>query len=186
MTGTDGAGLAQRLLAAGPYRLLYGQGGEDAQRIWEEGGEDGLREVALDEAAADEARFLAAEVLAERAPDWVPAGEEGAVADVYVKALRAQVGGANPWGLPGEVGVAGEHLLRLGEAAVEALRRLLEDETPVQYAGSREVGLGRRLGWRVKDVAATLLRPADAAALAAAPPKRRDELVAAIRGGDDD
>jgi hypothetical protein len=176
------AGLADRLLAIGPLRLLYGLGGDDARKVWDEAGEPDLSALALDADQPTQARFLAAELLADRAPGWVPEGEEEAVAQMYVRALREQVVTANRWGLPGTVGPAGAHLLDLGAAARSALQPVLDDDTRVEFSGSREVALGRRAHWRVRDIAATLLASATGADFPAdAKPARRDQAADSLR-----
>lgn len=181
MTRPDTGALANLLQSVGAYRLLCGLGGEDTDAVWAEAGEGALRALALDEGQNVEPRFLAAELLAERSPSWVPARKKALVARLYVEGLRAQVGGANRWGLPGEVGPAAQHLLKLGKAGRDALVPVLEDTTLVQYAGSREVQAGRRIKWRLKDVAATLLS-ADGGALATASVRQRDELASQLAG----
>jgi hypothetical protein len=84
------------------------------------------------------------------------------VAEVYAEALAKNYAGhANVWGLlwendqPGPVGV---RFLMLGEAAVPALRGLLDNETLVDwYAGSEEATIGNAAQYRVKDFAAYYL-----------------------------
>lgn len=174
--------LAARLLDIGALRLLYGVGGEDAGGVWDEAGQEPLSDLALDEAQPTEARFLAAEILADWAPEWVPTGSERTVADLYVRALREQVVPANSWGLPGTVGSAGGHLLALGDVVHEALLPALHDEAPVAFSGSREVSVGRRAKWRVSDVAATLLASASGRQFPAEEsPARRDAVIAQLQ-----
>lgn len=171
--------LAARLLDIGALRLLYGLGGDDARGVWDEAGQEPLSDLALDPTQSTEARFLAAELLADRAPEWVPTGSERAIADLYVKALMEQVVPANSWGLPGTVGPAGEHFLALGDVVNEALLPALGDGAPVAFSGSREVSAGRRAKWRVSDVAAALLASASGRQFPAdETPARRDTLIA--------
>jgi hypothetical protein len=136
------AELADRITAIGPLRLLFGLGGEDGRTVWDEAGRSGLSALALDAEQPTRARLLAAELLAENASGWVPDGDEAAVAQLYVRALREHVVPANRWGLPGTVGPAGTHLLDLGAAARSALRPALDDDSRVEFSGSREVSLG--------------------------------------------
>jgi hypothetical protein len=174
--------LADRLLAIGPLRLLYGLGGEDAQSVWDEVGERNLSALALDADQPTRARFLAAELLADRAPGWVPVGDEETVARMYVRALVEQVVPANSWGMPGTVGPTGAHLLDLGAAARTALQPALDDNARVEYSGSREVAFGSRARWRVRDIAAALLASAAGADFPAdASPTRRDQAAESLR-----
>jgi hypothetical protein len=87
----------------------------------------------------------------------------------------------NPWGLPGEVGPIGGHLMRLGDAAVPALRARLDDATPVTYGGSEDATIGNRHAYRVKDIAAfysARLAPSPYAVLAT--PAERDREIAKL------
>jgi hypothetical protein len=90
---------------------------------------------------------------------------------------------ANPWGLPGVPdGQIAAHVLRLGEAAIPALLPLLDDDTPVQFSGSKEATYGNRFAWRVKDIAASLISrirgiPFEADALPAA----RDSAIVRLK-----
>jgi hypothetical protein len=103
----------------------------------------------------DRVRLLAAEVLSAHGDD------PPASAELYARALQLtgeHVFPANAWGTlwasPGYDGPLGEHLLAQGDAAIEPLKLLLDDETRLFYEGSKEAMVGNRHAFRVKDAAA--------------------------------
>jgi hypothetical protein len=109
----------------------------------------------MDDSANPEARFLAAEILYDRASNFPPESVKAALAEIYTTALAQDyIGVANPWGLPGSHEVVGRHLVELGEVAVPKLIPLLDDETILLYEGSKEATLGNSYAYRVKDFAA--------------------------------
>lgn len=174
--------LAPRLLAL-HYPGLFMTAPRGADRVLAEVGADELAALVADRDAEGEARFLAAEL-------WFDGHSEPPVADLaelgelYARALaEGWAAYANPWGLPGEVGPIGRHLMRLGDAAVPALRARLDDATPVSYGGSEEATIGNRYAYRVKDVAAfyaARLAPAPYAVLAT--PAERDREIEKLAG----
>ncbi len=149
--------LADRLLRAGYVGLFMTLDDAEVNAIWAQpGAAPALSRLALDEGAPMQARFLAAEVLFYKDPDYPPAGDEAALAPVYAAALANNYTTmANPWGLPGQLdGLAGQHFIALGEAAIPSLVGLLDDTTAVDYGGSREATYGNSFSYRVKDLAA--------------------------------
>ncbi len=150
--------LAGTLSDLGYENLFMRLDSADLDRVWSEpGAAERLRELVLNPAAAVGPRFLAAEVLFARAPNFPPDELHSALASVYGRALAmAEV--ANPWGLPGETdGAAGQHLLQLGDAAIDPLIELLDDGRRVVYSGSKEATFGNSYAYRVKDLAAFYL-----------------------------
>jgi hypothetical protein len=77
---------------------------------------------------------------------------------VAVSPVARHQSAANAWGLPGRAGgQLSRHVMRLGAAAIPALWGLLDDARPVSYEGSQEATLGNSYGFRVKDLAASLI-----------------------------
>ena len=133
------------------------------ERVWAEpGNHQSLERLAIDAAQSLEARFLACEVLFTRDFTFVSRVPAAAVAEVYANALAHNLTGmANSWGLlyeHADAGPVGIRFIMLGEAAVPALSRLLDDDSsPVVYAGSKEATVGNAYHYRVKDFAAYYL-----------------------------
>jgi hypothetical protein len=133
------------------------------ERVWADPqNRPALEALVADPAQPLDARFLAAEVLFTR--DFTFAARVGAavVADIYAHALEQNLTGmANSWGLlyeHGDAGPVGTRFLMLGEPAVTALSRLLDDAgSPLVYAGSKEATVGNAYHYRVKDFAAYYL-----------------------------
>lgn len=172
--------LASRLLAL-HYAGLFMTAPRGADRVLAEVSADELAALIADRDADGEARFLATELWFD-GHDRPPIADLAALGELYARALA---GGwavyANPWGLPGEVGPIGGHLMRLGDAAVPALRARFDDATPVSYGGSEEATIGNSHAYRVKDVAAfyaARLAPAPYAVLAT--PAERDREIAKL------
>jgi transposase len=145
------AGLVRVGVIAVDGTKVHANASERATRNYEQ-----IAREILDDAAA---RFLAAEVLARRGalPGGLPAD---ALARAYVDGLRAGASAdmANPWGIPsGPLGPAGVRVASLGAAAVAPLEGALDDEGGLRFVGSREASIGNSYGWRVKDVAASVL-----------------------------
>lgn len=118
-----------------------------------------LHALALDQRADLGARFLAAETVLCCGPDMFSADERGEVGSLYARALRSQLPGvANEWAFPfGSLGLAGEHVVGLGTAAVPALATLLDDAAPIRYEGSKDAMVAESYQYRVKDLAAQLI-----------------------------
>jgi hypothetical protein len=132
-------------------------------KIWAEpGNPPQLESIVADPASPGRARLIAAEALFANDIGFLSRVDGRAVAELYADALaKNYTGHANAWGLlwendrPGPVGV---RFLMLGEAAVPALRGLLDNETLVDwYAGSEEASIGNAAQYRVKDFAAYYL-----------------------------
>jgi hypothetical protein len=152
--------LAQELERLGYLELFLRPDDAAVERVWRRPGARGaLRRLAVDPASRPLAAFLAAEVLHARDDTFPAPADRDAVAGAYAGALRGDLTGmANPWGLPGELdGPLAVHVLALGEAAVPALAGLLDDDTELVYGGSEEATVGNDVGFRVRDMAASLL-----------------------------
>lgn len=142
--------LAARLRDASYWTLFMASDGREADALWDEAA---ARAIAESADADPGARLLAAELLTAHGVTVSP--ETAAAA--YVGGLRAGDVG-NAWGPPGgPPGPLGRRVLALGEAAVGPLRRLLSDETRLEFFGSREATYGNAFAWRAKDAAAALL-----------------------------
>ena len=152
--------------------------------FWREGkGFERLQSVVLDRSANPRSRFLAAEILFVRDPGYPHGVFVRELSEVYAGALSEAPGtSANPWGLPGlRDGQIELHLATLGKAIIPAFRPLLVDVRPVRYDGSQEATYGNSYGYRVKDLAASLV--AAAAGIPFVPPRDpllRDAVVSRI------
>lgn len=169
--------LAERLTALG-YRGLFLRPPPAAHALWREPGMPAsLAALAADPAQPAEARFLAAEVVADRSGSLPPAPPD-TLAEVYAAVLRVTTV-ANMWGLPGEHDTApARHLAGFGPAAAAALRPLLGDDRAIDYAGSEEATLADDAGWRVKDLAAGFIAPIRGLPFdPGAPPAVRDAAI---------
>ena len=146
--------LATRLRELGYVELFQRLDDRAVTALWPEA--DALAQLALDRGADTLARFLAADIVLDKDASRFDENDRRAIAEVYAEALREQVTlSANEWSFPdGFAGRAGEHLVGLGEAAIPALRPLLDEETLVLYEGSQEAMFGRRYRFRIKDLAA--------------------------------
>jgi hypothetical protein len=155
--GNSGPELSRRLIAVG-YLELFHRLNEDAiNEVWQEGqASQALRQMAVDSSSPQPARFLAAEILSYKDAEYPRDEEREQLASVYSMALSqnfTQI--ANPWGLPGTLdGLAGQHFVALGEAAVPELTEDLNDQTRLVYVGSKEAAIGNSFAYRVKDAAA--------------------------------
>jgi len=149
--------LANRLTELG-YIGLFQQAGETyLQHIWNTpDAPEALETLAVSSNGPMLARFLAAEILFSLGDVRRVETHKQELAEVYVTALADNfTETANPWGLPGvTVGLAGEHLLAIGEPMLSKLRDLLDNDKRVYYEGSQEATLGHHYGYRVKDLAA--------------------------------
>ena len=141
--------------------FLSGENPSAAEEVWRARGEE-LPGIAADGARDPLERLLAAEVVWRCAPDVSP----GDFGEVYARALTIPSADlpANLWGFldyDDYDGPLGERLLATGASAVPELRRLLDDEAPLIYAGSREAMLGNSFQYRVKDAARYYLAKID-------------------------
>lgn len=116
----------------------------------------------VDGAGDDRARILAAEVLYDQTDG--PHAPAEMLAPLYARALQLTgdyVFPGNLWGMlwasAGYDGPLGAHLLAQGQAAVQPLAALLDDDSPLFYEGSKEALAGNRRQYRVKDAAAYFL-----------------------------
>lgn len=153
----DTSALADRLMAIGYIGLFQGPDEEALGTLWNEPGvPEALATLASDPETPALARFLAAEIMFYKQGMYLSKKQKKQIASVYATALAENfTGAANTWGLPDVLdGLAGEHLLALGEAAVPGLKTLLDDDRRVYYEGSKEATLGNSYRYRVKDLAA--------------------------------
>lgn len=117
----------------------------------------GLHKIVQRAASPMHARFLAAELLFSRQPEFPAAAEAAALPAIYAWAIGNQETG-NMWGLPGDDdGQAGTHVVRLGSPVVAALLPLFQDERLLPYGGSIEATAASLWQVRIKDVAASLV-----------------------------
>jgi hypothetical protein len=160
----DRAELVRRLVNDEYGKLFYWpQHDQTIDKIWAEPANHPLLEkIVSDPSAPGRARFVAAEVLFTSDISFLGRVERGQVAEIYARALADNyIGHANPWGLLWEndtPGTAGVRFLMLGDAAIPALARLLDNDTVVDwYAGSEEATVGNGHRYRIKDFAAYYL-----------------------------
>lgn len=146
-----------------------------------------LEALVADPAQPEEARLLAAEVLFARDFTFTSRVSPAAVAEIYTRALEQNLTGmANSWGLlydHGDAGPVGIRLVMLGDPAVPALSRLLDDgRAPLTYAGSKEATVGNGYHYRVKDFAAYYLGRIRGIAVAFhQDPADRDQEIARLK-----
>jgi hypothetical protein len=132
-------------------------------RIWADAANRPVLEALVADATQPlAARFLAAEVLFARDFAFTSRVPASLVADIYAGALEHNLTGmANSWGLLYEhddAGPVGIRFVMLGEAAVPALSRLLDNTSAaLMYDGSKESTVGNAYQYRVKDFAAYYL-----------------------------
>lgn len=168
MTEQQPAELEKRLVAAG-YGGLFLSGDRTAHdAIWESGNNQrALQALIVDSTVSAQGKFLAAELLRTHGASLPPDASE-TLADVYAQALSSTSDKAgNPWRLNGNVwgfvqhaddpGTLGARFLELGHAARRPLLKLLDDDGPVFFEGSREAMTGNRLELQVRDFAAYYL-----------------------------
>lgn len=149
--------LANKLMNLGYIELFQGLDETALESIWNEpGAPEALAQLAVDPKAPELARFLAAEIMFHKQQAYPSENQKKQLAPVYATALAENfTGTANTWGLPDVLeGLAGEHVLALGETEVPELKKLLDNNNRVHYAGSQEATLGHSYGYRVKDLAA--------------------------------
>jgi hypothetical protein len=116
----------------------------------------GLRKIVQRAAAPMHARFLAAELLFVRQPEFPAAAEAASLPTIYAWAIANQATG-NLWGLPGDDdGQAATHVLRVGRPMIAALIPLFQDDRLLPYGGSIEATFAGLWQVRIKDVAASL------------------------------
>jgi hypothetical protein len=177
--------VAAELATLDYVELFLRTGTARVDRLWSaSNGPRDLDALALNPDAPWKSRFLAAEILFRKRPDFPPAGQQQALAPVYVEALRSADMG-NVWGLPGELdGPAGQHLVRLGGAVTPGLIRLLDDGRQVPYVGSKEAMVGNSYAFRVKDFAAFFLSKIRGVSyLLDADPTARDAAIQQLKAG---
>jgi hypothetical protein len=140
--------------------FIYPMHNQTIERIWQDTSHHQLLDQILDDAlVSDEAKFLACEVFFKKDILFMQRHSPQKVAEIYINALRNNwTGMANSWGLlyehqdEGTVGIA---FLTIGQKAIPALTKLLDDErTHLKYQGSAEATLGNGYGYRIKDFAA--------------------------------
>jgi hypothetical protein len=174
------ASLAHRLLALG-HGALFERRPAASVALWAEAGMPGaLAALVADPGAPDLARFLAAELIATHGGAR-PDAPAPLLAAAYAAGLAAARTG-NAWGLPGEAATPlARRVIGLGAAAAAALRPLLGDPRPLEFAGSEDATLGEAAGWRVRDAAAMLVAAIEGRDFdAMATPAARDAAIAAM------
>lgn len=133
------------------------------ERIWADPANHPLLEaMTADTTQPLAARFLAAEVLFARDVTFISRVSAAMIADIYAGALEQNLTDmANSWGLLYELddaGPVGIRFVMLGEPAVPALVRLLDNASaPLIYDGSKEATVGNAYHYRIKDFAAFYL-----------------------------
>lgn len=129
--------------------------------VWAEaGGVAPLKAIVIDEQAPLKARLIAHEILLQKEFTYVQDEDVSLrqIATIYTKALVENTTTmANSWGLLYEyddAGPIGTSLIMLGEDAIPALIKLLNNTTQLLYHGSKEATIGNAYQFRIKDVAA--------------------------------
>lgn len=157
----DMASFARRLTGRefGEF-FVYPAHDQTVDRIWEDATARQLLDRVLnDPSTSNEARLLACEVLFKKDILFMRRHAPEKVAEIYARALSDNLTGmANSWGLlydkqdDGPLGIA---FLTIGERAIPALSKLLDDERRhLKYQGSVEATVGNSYRYRVKDFAA--------------------------------
>lgn len=162
----DRAALRRELLSLGYRDLFLRLDHGAADRLWTDSAA-ALEALVRDPDEDAQARFLAAELLFLRRPDFPPVDLRPLLAPVYAEALAQSATPVGPWRLVAnqwgllwagdDTGTVGRHLLALGADAIAPLRPLLDDGRRVLYEGSREATSGNARAYRIKDVAAYYL-----------------------------
>lgn len=140
--------------------FVYPMHDETIEKIWSDSRNPQLLDTILDDdTVSDEAKFLACEVFFKKDIFFMQRHSPEKVAEIYAKALSNNFTGmANSWGLLYErhdEGTVGVVFLTIGEKAIPALSKLLDDErTNLKYVGSKEATLGNSYEYRIKDFAA--------------------------------
>lgn len=160
-TENSTAAFAEKLVAREfGESFIYPMHDETIEKIWSDSRNHQLLDNILeDDTVSDEARFLACEVFFKKDILFMRRHSPEKVAEIYAKALSGDFTGmANSWGLlydhqdEGTVGIA---FLTIGEKAIPALSKLLDDERAnLKYHGSGEATVGNGYGYRIKDFAA--------------------------------
>jgi hypothetical protein len=168
MTEQQPAKLESRLVDTGYGGLFLSGDRTSNTAIWAEGrNQRALHALIGDRAVSPEARFLAAELLRDHGAP-LPPDADASLAEAYAQALASTSDKAgNRWHLNGNLwgflqhaddpGKLGATLIGFGKAAVPHLVKLLDDDGPVFFEGSREAMTGNRLELQVRDFAAYYL-----------------------------
>jgi len=181
--------LARKLMtrAYGDFFVLPAHD-QTIERIWADPqNRPALNALASDATQPLAARFLAAEVLFARDVTFTARVGPAVVADIYAHALAQDLTGmANSWGLlyeHGDAGPVGIRFIMLGEPAVPALSRLLDnDASPLMYSGSKEATVGNGYHYRIKDFAAYYLAQIRRVPIVFHPePAKRDQEIARLQ-----
>ena len=161
--------LQTQLLEAGYSKLFQMKDVQTVENLWDSGKNvEDLKALILAPEADEAARFLAGNLLLSHHLELEDGLSKKMLAEAFAKALVATkdpqgalVGLAgNAWCYPFEPGpleMLGQRMLSLGDPAVNALSRLLEDTDPLPYEGSEEATLAEGHQVRVKDVATTII-----------------------------
>jgi hypothetical protein len=152
--------LTEQLVGLGYSEIFMRHDYRHAEEIFFHSGPARLQELLKDEDAPLLARFLAGEILFWKTPDFIKGDQETGkkISAVYSGILEGDLVSANAWGLPGETGLLGEHLLVADRAEnILCLYPLLTNNKRVLYEGNREVTVNNDYGYRIKDIAAYYL-----------------------------
>jgi hypothetical protein len=182
--------LAARLASSPVAEMATGLGDDPhVSELWKEFPDPDLyASLVADGHRARPVRFGAAVVLFANRRERLSRIEPRAVADVFARALQANLAGyAYPWGRlwasPEPVGYLGQVLVRIGRPALPALEALLDDATPRDtYLGSEEASEMAQRRYRVKDFAAVYIAQILTLELPWEPDlARRDAAIAKLR-----
>lgn len=116
-----------------------------------------IKHILVEKKGSSKVQFFAAEILLENCTDIPTEIDRAALGKLYAKAIRKNyTEGLNYWGMldKDDVGPVGRHLLKIGKAAVPALKGLLNNGGGVFYYGSKTAEVGNGFRYRKKDVAA--------------------------------
>lgn len=177
--------LAASLESLGYLELFQRSDDQAMNTIWSRrGAPTELEGLAVNPGAPPLASFLASEILFRKVDHFPPAAARPALAKVYATALEEGLTVmANPWGLPGFLdGQATQHVLALGPEAIPEFQKLLDDDRPVSYWGSKEATMGNSYEYRVKDIAASLIAALRRMRFEPDPsPAQRDKEIARLK-----
>jgi hypothetical protein len=138
--------------------------------VWQNGkNQQVLEKLVTSSQYNDYVRFLASEILFEKASDYPPDSIKNTLGLLYAKAMVGSSTASNDLWISGnewgfmyhtdnngitDYGTVGSHLISLGKHVVPNLVKLLNDNSIIFYIGSQEATLGNSLHYRVKDAAA--------------------------------
>jgi hypothetical protein len=125
--------------------------------IWNS--EDGptlLLAIAIDSTSTTNASFIASEILFYREqPNYPTETDCPHLATIYATAFRDRLARFdNTWGIPGlGDSETTRNIIELGDPAVNEFKKLLNDTTPLRYAGGQEATMGNGYKYQTRDIA---------------------------------